>query len=175
MQAALFFICLPPLLRRAACRLYNIASGGARVTVYPSTKLLKLWYLAAALLTVAIAVFIGQEEYPQYWMLLLPAIVVVATAVKHAGRRFTRLAVDGNKLRYETGMLARSCRTMELIKVQDVRVEQSITQRLLNVGRLTIETAGEAGRLTVENIDRPNAVADHILDAAHGHARTHGV
>jgi uncharacterized membrane protein YdbT with pleckstrin-like domain len=159
----------------ARARLYNKPFEEASVVVYPSTKLLKLWYAVAILIAVAVVVFIGQDENPAYWLLIVPAIILVWTAVRHMGRRFTRLALDGNKLRYESGTLSRSARTMEIIKVQDVRVEQSIAQRLIDVGRLTIETAGESSRLTVENIDRPNAVADQILDAAHGHARTHNV
>jgi len=52
--------------------------------------------------------------------------------------------------------------------VQDVRVDQSLGQRLLQIGNLSIETAGEASRLTMENIDNPQQVADEIIDAAHG-------
>jgi uncharacterized membrane protein YdbT with pleckstrin-like domain len=64
-------------------------------------------------------------------------------------------------------MASRSTRTMEIHKVQDVRVDQSLTQRLLGTGNISIETAGETSRLTLVNIDRPQYVADRILEAAH--------
>jgi uncharacterized membrane protein YdbT with pleckstrin-like domain len=52
--------------------------------------------------------------------------------------------------------------------VQDVRVDQSATQRMFGIGNLSIETAGEASRLTIRNIDQPQSVADQVLAASHG-------
>jgi len=55
---------------------------------------------------------------------------------------------------------------MELAKIQDVRVHQSMGQRLLNIGNIDIETAGERGTLIIRNIDRPQTVADFILESS---------
>src|SRR5579863_4727892 len=71
------------------------------------------------------------------------------------------------KLRYETGMLSKATRTIQLSKVQDVTVRQTLAQRMGGVGDLSIETAGESSRLTFPNIDGPQAVADQIIDASH--------
>jgi len=49
-------------------------------------------------------------------------------------------------------------------------VEQHVLQRLVRVGDLSIETAGEASRLTIANIDRPQHFADQILAASHNTA-----
>jgi hypothetical protein len=35
------------------------------------------------------------------------------------------------------------------------------------MGDISIETAGESSRLTMSGIDRPQVVADQILEAAH--------
>ena len=56
---------------------------------------------------------------------------------------------------------------MEIKKVQDVRVDQTLGQRILGMGDISIETAGDSSRLTMRSIDRPQVVADQILDAAH--------
>ena len=37
-------------------------------------------------------------------------------------------------------------------------------QRMFGVGNLSIETAGEASRLTIVDVDNPQALADEILD-----------
>jgi uncharacterized membrane protein YdbT with pleckstrin-like domain len=58
--------------------------------------------------------------------------------------------------------------------VQDVRAIQSLWQRLFNVGDLAIETAGEYSRLLVENLDRPQELAEQITDLA-GHAPEAGL
>jgi uncharacterized membrane protein YdbT with pleckstrin-like domain len=57
-------------------------------------------------------------------------------------------------------------RTIQLSKVQDVRVEQRLVQRVFNVGDLSIETAGEASRLTLANVDDPHKLADEIMNRA---------
>jgi len=55
--------------------------------------------------------------------------------------------------------------------LQDVRVDQKLMQRLFQVGDLAIETAGEASRLTIRNVDNPQALADEIMNRSqHGPA-----
>jgi membrane protein YdbS with pleckstrin-like domain len=135
--------------------------------VHPSAKLLKLWYLAAAALAAAIAVYNLRLENGVWWPLIVPAAIAAATAIAHARRRFTSLTIQNGKLRYESGILSRCTRTMEITKVQHVHCDQTLFQRIVSVGNLTLETAGETSRLTFKNIDDPHRVADLILEAAH--------
>lgn len=79
-------------------------------------------------------------------------------------RRFTKLVIEGDKLRFETGVLSKTSRSLQLAKIQDVTVRQSLGQRILGIGDLSIETAGETGRLTMFQLDNPQAVADQIMD-----------
>jgi uncharacterized membrane protein YdbT with pleckstrin-like domain len=76
------------------------------------------------------------------------------------------LTITGKRLRYDLGMLSRSTRTMELAKVQDVHVDQTFFQRILGLGNLSIQSAGETGNITIQNIDRPHDVAEFILETA---------
>ena len=94
----------------------------------------------------------------------LPVLVLVWPGKRALNRRLTRTTVSGDRLRYETGLASKSTRTIQLSKVQDVRVEQRLMQRLFNVGDISIETAGEASRLTIHNVDAPQALADEIMD-----------
>jgi uncharacterized membrane protein YdbT with pleckstrin-like domain len=48
-----------------------------------------------------------------------------------------------------------------------VRLDQTVTQRLLRLGDISIETAGETSLLTMRNVDHPDAVTEEILRAAH--------
>jgi uncharacterized membrane protein YdbT with pleckstrin-like domain len=91
-----------------------------------------------------------------------------AGAAGAAAQRFTKATIAGDKLRYEVGALAKTTRNISLPKVQDARVDQSVMQRMFGVGDLAIETAGEASRLTIRNVDQPQQVADEILAASHG-------
>jgi len=141
--------------------------------IRPTMKFIKLGYVAVALAIVA--ALIGFSMIPadnewkdRPWILILPVLLAIWPARRHARRQFTKATIAGDKLRYEVGVLSKSTRNISLPKVQDARVDQSVTQRMFNVGNLSIETAGEASRLTIHNIDRPQVVADQILAASHG-------
>jgi uncharacterized membrane protein YdbT with pleckstrin-like domain len=139
----------------------------ADLDVRPSTKLLKPFYALAVLLIIAIVWFCwARNDYSPAFMLILPAILLLWAVMKHIQLRFTRMYLAAGRLRYETGMLSRTTRTIEIHKVQDVRVDQSLMQRMLSMGNISIETAGETSRLTMGNVDRPHDVADRILEAA---------
>jgi len=101
-----------------------------------------------------------------YLLLGIPFLIAGVSAKQHLAHRFKTLLVEEGKLRYQEGMLSRSTRTLELGKIQDVRVEQSVAQRLMGLGDLTLETAGETGRLSMTGIDQPQRVADTILALA---------
>jgi uncharacterized membrane protein YdbT with pleckstrin-like domain len=95
------------------------------------------------------------------------ALLLIWPITRHWEQRFTKMTMIGDKLRYETGMFSRATRTIQLSKVQDVTVRQSLGQRMGGVGDLSIETAGESSRLTFPNIDRPQFIADKIIDESH--------
>jgi len=61
-------------------------------------------------------------------------------------------------------LAAKTTRTIQLSKVQDVRVDQRPGQRMFGVGDISIETAGEASRLTIPDVDHPQTFADEILN-----------
>lgn len=138
------------------------------IVIRPSVKLIRLTYWLSILMAVVILAYGSLETSPRWikWLLVVPGLLVLGAIVKHLARLFTRLTIAGERLRYEAGVLSKTTRTMELAKVQDVRVDQTLAQRMLNLGSLSIETAGETSRMTIANIDAPNDVAETILEAA---------
>ncbi len=131
-----------------------------------SIKLIQLSYFFSLLVAVAIVVYlsaIGDRDKRMWALLALPALIAVFTMVRHIGRRLIKLTILDDRLRYEAGVLSKTTRTMELAKLQDVRVDQTLGQRLINVGDLSLETAGGTSRIVMRSIDRPQEAADHIL------------
>ena len=137
------------------------------IIIRPTTKFLKAGTIAGAI------VFLGLEiaylalwaaRFPHHWVMILPPLVLLWPGARWIRRQATRTVVTGDRLRYETGLVSKSTRTIQLAKVQDVRVEQRLTQRVFDVGNLSIETAGEASRLTLINVDDPHKLADEILN-----------
>jgi len=98
----------------------------------------------------------------QPWIAWLPALLLVWPLKRHLRNRLTKMTILDDRLRYETGLLNKTTRTILISRVQDVTVRQRIGQRIFGVGDVSIETAGEASRETIFNIDRPQEIADHI-------------
>src|SRR3954451_23661285 len=146
------------------------------MTVRPTAKFLKAGAILAGLVFIALEIACytsWNEAAGSSLIMIVPVFVLLWPAARALERRFTRASVAGDRLRYETGMTSKSTRTIQLSRVQDVRVDQSMAQRMFNIGNISIETAGETSRLTIENVDDPQALADEILNRAqHGAAQS---
>jgi uncharacterized membrane protein YdbT with pleckstrin-like domain len=102
---------------------------------------------------------------------ILAVLVLIWPLPGALRRQFTKTTISGDRLHYERGMFGKTTRTIQLSKLQDVTVVQTITQRMFGVGNLSIETAGAASWEAIEDVDNPRAVADEILNRAqHGQA-----
>jgi len=143
------------------------------LVIRPSLKFIKIGY--AVVIVLFLAAVIAQSQLKDSLPASLPnwvipglfALLLLWPVSRHWQQRFTKMTMVGDKLRYETGMLSKATRTIQLSKVQDVTVRQSLGQRMGGVGDLSIETAGESSRLTFPNIDNPQPMADRIIDASH--------
>jgi uncharacterized membrane protein YdbT with pleckstrin-like domain len=138
------------------------------LVIHPTRRWISMGYTAVFLVCVA-AVFthtnyLSAKAWPAWW-LLFPAALFLWPFTRGLKRRFTKITISGDRLRHETGILSRTTRNIQLSNVQDVRVDQSLFQRLFSIGNLSIETAGETSQLTIPNIDHPHDVADEIMNA----------
>jgi len=136
-------------------------------TIKPTAKFLKAGTAIAVLVFLALEIgclVSWNEKVGSPWIMIAPALLLLWPAARGLRRLWTTTTVTGDRLRYEIGAISKSTRTIQLSKVQDVRVDQSLMQRLFNIGNLSIETAGEASRLTVHNVDDPQALADEIMN-----------
>ena len=135
------------------------------LTVRPSLKPVLPWYLLCALCTAYLLYkYANHSWHPA--MSIVPVLLLLRAVAGHVRARMTSLVLGGGRLRMQQGLFSHSTRTMELLKVQDVRVDRSLWQRLFGTGDLTIETAGEHSQLTIRNIDHADYVGDRILKAA---------
>ena len=140
----------------------------ADLVVRPSIKGIILWYVLSAILFVAVVVFMQSRDFKptELWaLLILPVAIDLWASMKHVRLNARRLTLTQGILRYEDGLIGKTQRNIMLDKVRDVSVNQSLGQRLVGVGDLSVEALGESGNISLENVDRPRAVADAILDA----------
>ena len=148
----------------------------ADIVIRPSMKFILAGYILT-LVVIGAAVFVHYQYMTETaipWLPALSVLLLIWPIKHHIQRQTVKLTIAGEKLRYEIGLMSKSTRLIQLPKVQDVRVLQSISQRMFGVGDISIETAGENSRLVVENLDSPQQLAEQIIDLA-GHAPASGV
>ena len=135
------------------------------IVVRPTLKFIQTAYIAV--LVLVLAGFVAQHYYLPTWPKWTPLVLAVLwlwVLIRHSRRLALKLTIGVEKLTYEEGLLGKSTRTIQLAKVQDVRVDQSVFDRMFGVGRLSVETAGGSSRLTMAPIDRPHEIADEITN-----------
>ncbi|HEV2687011.1 MAG TPA: PH domain-containing protein [Bryobacteraceae bacterium] len=149
----------------------------ADIVIRPSMKFIRAAYLLVLILILAaVAVhyrILADQGHPP-WLPMVTSLLLLWPIKHHIQRQTVKITISGDKLRYETGLMSKSTRIIQLSKVQDVRVIQSVGQRIFAVGDVYIETAGENSRLVVENLDRPQQLAEQITDAS-GQASATGI
>jgi putative membrane protein len=141
------------------------------LTIRPTAKFLITRFIATGIVFLAIEIWYfvslkgrtGTDPIP-----FIAPIVFVPAFFRLLARQFTTVTLSGDRLRYVTGAVSKTTRTIQISKLQDVRVDQRPMQRMFGVGDISIETAGETSRLTIPDVDNPQALADEIIDRAHG-------
>jgi uncharacterized membrane protein YdbT with pleckstrin-like domain len=108
------------------------------------------------------------------WLMALPLVAFLPPLRMHLRRRTISMRLHEGHLTIESGFLSRTRRTVDMAKIQDVTVSQTLGQRLMGVGDLRLESAGESGAMGIANVDRPRKIADTILAGANRLHNTRG-
>jgi membrane protein YdbS with pleckstrin-like domain len=135
--------------------------------IRPSMKTVYAAYVLALLVIAACAwgYFEYADDKPR-WLLAIPLIVLLPPLRMHLSRRLVTVRLHDDHLTLETGLLSRTRRTVDMAKIQDVTVRQTLGQRMMGIGDLTLESAGESGRIALQNFDNPRGIADAIIDCS---------
>lgn len=101
---------------------------------------------------------------PLFWLacvlvLLIPALIAVTR------RASLVLRIFPDRLMLETGLLAKNVLEIYIADVRTIEIHQSLSQRMLNIGDISIDTAGPADdELTARNIPDPIYLRDLVQD-----------
>ncbi len=143
----------------------------SEMTVRPTLKWVRFAYTVWFLIAFALVLICNNYWDGKYleWVALGVGLLWLAWPLPlQIRRRMTKLIIEDDRLRLEAGLFSKTTRTLQLSKIQDITVRQSLVQRMLNLGDLALETAGESGALLVRDLDQPQVVADQIMDLARG-------
>ncbi len=107
------------------------------------------------------------QDWPR-WVYFVPLIACLPPARMFLSRSLVTLRFHDGHLTLETGFFSRTRRTVDIAKIQDVTVRQTLGQRLLGTGDLVLESAGENGTMMMQNLDNPRALADAVIAGSRG-------
>jgi uncharacterized membrane protein YdbT with pleckstrin-like domain len=136
-------------------------------TIRPSMKTVWAAYLlAAAVVATGIWAYLQYAQDKPQWLPAIPLILFLAPLRMHLKRRLITLRLHDDHLTIETGFFSRTRRTVDVAKIQDVTVRQTLGQRILGTGDLMLESAGERSAMAIQNLDHPRRIADTIIAAS---------
>lgn len=125
------------------------------ITLVPAT----LWFLlicAAAGFGIAVAPNNGTAHSATIIAIVVVAVLLVAflTLGPFVRWRTTHYIFTTHRVLIRRGVLRHVGRDISLQRINDVAFEQSLLDRMVRAGTLTIESAGEHGQETLDNIPR---------------------
>lgn len=122
------------------------------------------WWIFSGVVTRLVLVLAGavfavarfdQPEFVNYIFIALIAITVVNLLVVYLKWRTTDFVLTSDRLVSRTGILSRSSREIPLERINDLSCHQSLFERVIHAGDLTIESGGEFGQSTFSNMGDP--------------------
>jgi len=126
-----------------------------------------IWLVATALVAWVSAYFALGKLPGAIAVVVVGALLVIYPAILHLRRQRFRYTLTSHKLEIQTGLLSRSTRNILLGKIQDVTVASTILKRLVGIGDIVLETAGETGHIALKNIPNAKRYADQLLNELH--------
>ena len=111
----------------------------------------------------------GRQQGIYRLVLLAVAVVLllVTVVVPLARWRATHYVVTSHRLLFREGILARRGRDLGLGRITDVSYTQTLWERLISSGTLTIETAGDGGATVLHRIpdsDGVQQLLNHMIE-----------
>lgn len=123
---------------------------------------------------VAIALFVVHTHIALIASVIVAVVAVVALAwfaLAYLRWTTTNFVVTTDRLVYRSGILAKHGKEIPLERVNDISFSQTIFDRIIGTGDLSIESAGAGSRETFVDIPRPSLVQNEIyaqMEAAAG-------
>ena len=126
--------------------------------------------LVLALAAVAVVVAVVDPEEPLVIALAaLPAAIgLVWLGYRLTVWRTTHFVVTTDRVIYRSGVISKAGQNIPLERINNVAFSQTVIERLLRVGDLVIESAGETGRQVFEDVLNPSRVENRIYAEIEG-------
>lgn len=106
-----------------------------------------------------------QDGWVVAGVLLVFAIVILVGVIRRLATTYT---ITNRRLTIDIGLLSRDLHQTRLERVQNVNTRQSLLERLLRVGSVDFDTAGESGfDFTFDGVAQPHRIVRTVDRALH--------
>lgn len=136
-------------------------------SVHPSFFSTGISYLIAAIFSLIASLGIGYFGLPISALVILVLLLFLVPAYRHLKRNQTTYTLTTSKVEINAGLLSKTTRHIPLRNIQDVLISVTLTERLLGIGSVLIDSASEAGKIQMQQIRNPRKHADLILQQLH--------
>ena len=127
------------------------------------------WFLAPAGALLVVAVLLGLTSLIQDWpsWVGVPIGLLVLGSLGYFALRYlnwntTNFVVTNERVISRTGVISKQGIEIPLDRINTVFFNQTVFERAIGAGDLGIESAGEGGRQTFHDIQKPNLVQNEI-------------
>jgi membrane protein YdbS with pleckstrin-like domain len=140
-------------------------------------RLILCWLIALLFFVTPFIWHAVQHDWPIWWMALallvlgLIALFIPVIATHTISYRITNYRID-----YERGLLSRNIDTLELWHVEDLAFHQSLLDRMLNVGTITVISHDETmPKLLMHGLPNPRPLFESLKQRVISVKRQRGV
>ena len=123
---------------------------------------LPILFVVLAIAATGASVLLTRNQVLPLVMLAVLALAVIVLLVRYVKWTTTNFVVTTERLIHRSGVVAKSGIEIPLDRVQTIRFNQTLFERMLGAGDLLIESAGETGQNRFSDIRKPNVVQNVI-------------
>lgn len=131
--------------------------------------------VATVVLAGSVAIYVTWSAAPRWFDWVLLGVTVVAVCrflARLVGWRSTDLVVTTMRVIYRRGVVRRSGREILISSIQDVSYVQTLLERMIGKGQLSVQSAGGRGEAPFENVRHP-AVVQGLINRTIEESRRH--
>jgi membrane protein YdbS with pleckstrin-like domain len=139
--------------------------------------LILFFLIGALLIAIPFIWHATQQSWPIWWVTL--ALIVIGLILFVAPviwARTMRYRISNYRIDYERGLLSKTIDTTELWHVEDIQFHQSLIERILGVGTITVFASDQTSpSLPLRGLPRPRDIFDALKARVIAIKRTRGV
>jgi uncharacterized membrane protein YdbT with pleckstrin-like domain len=135
------------------------------------------FYWLGGLILIALAGWLAYKQIGPWWLKVgLIVVALVAWCIPWLESRSIRYRISNYRIDYERGLIAKNIDTLELWHVEDLHFHQSLLDRVMDLGTITVTSKDEAmPKLELFGIPNPRPIYELLKQRVIAVKRQRGV